>query len=150
MAVLGFNYTKLSGERTGSVKGQVNISSNVNILNVEETNLSFDKTKKSLNITFRYVSTYNPDIARIDIEGNLVYVNDAKKTDDLLKEWKKNKTLPRDVMTEVINYILTKCNVDAIILSRDLNIPSPIPLPKVGEGAAAPAKPKAKKKAKKK
>jgi len=34
-------------------------------------------------------------------------------------------------MSEILNIILTRCNIQALILARDINLPSPIPLPKV-------------------
>jgi hypothetical protein len=34
-------------------------------------------------------------------------------------------------MENILNSILTKCNIQALILSQDVNLPSPIPLPKV-------------------
>ena len=34
-------------------------------------------------------------------------------------------------MTTLLNALLAKCNVQALILSQDVNLPPPIPLPKV-------------------
>jgi hypothetical protein len=34
-------------------------------------------------------------------------------------------------MVPVLNSILAKCNIQAIILTREVNLPPPIPLPKV-------------------
>ena len=36
-----------------------------------------------------------------------------------------------EVMAQVINSVLTKSNIQALILSRDVNLPPPIPMPKV-------------------
>ena len=49
-----------------------------------------------------------------------------------MKGWKKNKAIPKEAMTAVINTALTKCNIQALILSQQVNLPPPIPLPKVG------------------
>ena len=43
----------------------------------------------------------------------------------------KDKKIPKEVMTPVLNNILAKSNVEALVLSRELNLPPPIPLPKV-------------------
>jgi len=45
--------------------------------------------------------------------------------------WKDQKKVHKDVMTETLNVILDRCNIQALILARDINLPSPIPLPKV-------------------
>ena len=37
----------------------------------------------------------------------------------------------KEVMEQVINTALNKSNVEALILSRDINLPPPIPLPKI-------------------
>ena len=34
-------------------------------------------------------------------------------------------------MAGLLNTILTKCNVQALILSQEVNLPPPIPMPKV-------------------
>jgi hypothetical protein len=34
-------------------------------------------------------------------------------------------------MSAILNTVLTKCNIEALILSQEVNLPSPIPLPKV-------------------
>lgn len=133
MGVLGFNYSKVLAERTNPVKGKVDINNSVHITDVEESKLAVVKGQKAINVTFKYASQYSPKVAKIEIEGGLVYTAEEKDIKSYLKEWKDNKTMPRPVMTEMINYVLGKCNIEAIILSRDLNIPSPIPLPKVSE-----------------
>ncbi len=135
MAVVGFNYTKLLAERKKGPEGEgkVNISNNVSLTDVERQDLSFQEGQEALQIKFRYVSSYKPEVADIKIEGKLVYVDEDSKVDELLDKWEEDRQLPKDVSREVINYILNKCNVQTIVMSRDINIPSPIPLPKVEE-----------------
>ena len=58
-------------------------------------------------------------------------MNQPDKQDEIVKGWKKNKQVPKETMTEVLNTILARCNVSALMLSRDVNLPPPIPLPKV-------------------
>jgi len=155
MVVIGFNFTKLLGEKTAPTKGKINIRNNVVVTDVEESSLALEKNKKALNVLFRFNSTYDPEIAQIIIEGNVLFMEDDKKTDALFAEWKKDRRMSRDVMTEIINTILARCNIQALIMSRDLNLPTPIPLPKITSGqqttASKPAvKKTTKKKAKKK
>ena len=58
-------------------------------------------------------------------------MEEQKKVEELLNGWKKDKKLPPEVITPVLNMALTKCNVQALILSQEINLPPPIPLPKV-------------------
>ncbi len=130
MPVLGFNYTELSAEKMAPVQGKVSINNNVSVTSVDEQEISFDD-QEAVRIEFRYQSEYEPEVANITIEGNIIYVSEQYSTDELVDEWGDSESLPEDAMRDVINNVLSKCNVEAILLSRDLNIPSPIPLPKV-------------------
>ena len=53
-----------------------------------------------------------------------------KKVKKAIDGWKKEKKVDKDIMTQVLNTALTRCNVQALILSQDLNLPPPIPLPR--------------------
>jgi len=133
MTIIGFNFTKISVEKKPkSVSGKMNISNNISITNVEEKELAFGKSKqKAIVFTFKFSSKYQPDVGEIELVGNITYVADAAKTEEIIKEWKKSKKLPKEIMTSVINTALNKSNIQALILSRDINLPPPIPLPKV-------------------
>lgn len=133
MTVIGFSFTKMFVEKKNPVKGKVSINNNVTIKNLEETKLNLNTNKKALKINFDFTSDYTPNIGNILLEGEVIYLVDSNKVDDIVKTWKKNKKLEKDIMTRVLNNVLTKCNIQALILSKDMNLPPPIPLPKVGE-----------------
>lgn len=133
MPVLGFNYTKLDAEKMEPVQGKVSINNNVSLTEVEEQDISADG-KTALSIDFRYQSEYKPDVAEITIEGNMVYLSDDYDGEELAGEWEENQSLPDDAMRDVLNKVLNKCNVEAIVLSRDLNLPAPFKLPTVEKG----------------
>lgn len=132
MAIVGFNFTKILAERNEDVRGKINISNNVSIKNVEEADLSLGKTgQKGLKFSFEFISKYDPKVGNVLLEGNVLYVGDQKKVKEIFSGWKKDKKIPDDVVKGVLGVILNKCNIQALILSRDINIPSPVPLPKV-------------------
>ncbi|MBI2658791.1 hypothetical protein HYX05_01660 [Candidatus Woesearchaeota archaeon] len=58
-------------------------------------------------------------------------MEDPKKIKELLASWKKDKKVPKELMAGLLNTILTKCNIQALILSQEINLPAPIPMPKV-------------------
>ncbi|MBN1793001.1 hypothetical protein JW826_04940 [Candidatus Woesearchaeota archaeon] len=132
MAVIGFNFTKMLVEKYSPVKGKISINNNVGITGLEETKLDINTDKKSLRLTFEFTSAYEPKVAKILLEGEVIYLIDKDKAEDAVKNWKKNKKVDKDVMAQVLNSVLAKCNVEALILSRDMNLPPPMPLPKVG------------------
>ena len=136
--IVGFGFTKLSAEKGEIAKGKIDINNNVSIKDVHEDSFSLGKDKQQniLRFVFEFTSNYEPNVGKILFEGDLLYMEEPKKAKEILNDWKKNKKLPKDLMGNLINTLLTKCNVQALILSQQVNLPSPIPLPKVQVAAA--------------
>ena len=70
-------------------------------------------------------------IGLIKLEGYLLYMEQEKAMEDLMNQWKKERKLPKELMQGFLNNILSKCSVEAIILSKELNLPPSIPTPRV-------------------
>jgi hypothetical protein len=133
MAVVGFNFTKMNIERKLVARGKISIKNNINIKDIAETDLSLGKSKEAgLVFSFEFKSIYDPQVGDITIEGEVIYLMETKKVKEVLDKWKKDKKVDNDIAGEVLNTALAKCNIQALILSRDINLPSPIPLPKIG------------------
>lgn len=131
MAIIGSSFTKINAEKKAPAKGKINISNNASIKSVEEYPLPGKTNQKGLKFTFAFASKYEPNIGEINIEGNVILLLEAKKGEEVIAKWEKDKKLPKEVMTPVLNTALTKCNIQALILSRDIGLPPPIPLPKI-------------------
>jgi hypothetical protein len=132
MTVIGFNFSRINVERTGSKKGKITISNNVSISEVSELKIPLGGDKaKCVKFDFKFDSKYEPSVATISLAGDLLYLLPNAEADKIITEWKKNKKLTKEALGPVMNAILSKCNVEALILSKELNLPSPIPLPKV-------------------
>jgi|TARA_B100001971_G_C18239404_1_gene569678 hypothetical protein len=140
MTILGFNFTKIDVQRKEAIKGKLNIKNNVSIKDVQEVDLPVGKEKqKVLKFMFEFVSDYEPKAGAILLGGDLMYMEELKKINKILAEWKKEKSIPKEVMTPLLNTILTRCNIQALILSQQVNLPPPIPLPKVDISAPTKA-----------
>jgi|SRR3989344_3292854 len=131
--IVGFSFTKLSAEKGAPSKGKIDINNNVSIKDVQEDSFSLGKDKQQnvLRFLFEFTSKYEPNVGSILFEGELLYMEEPKKTKEILGDWKKDKKLPKEMMAGLLNTVLTKCNVQALILSQQVNLPPPIPLPKV-------------------
>ncbi|MBS3097066.1 hypothetical protein J4480_06550 [Candidatus Woesearchaeota archaeon] len=130
--IVGFGFTKLSAERKEAAKGKIDINNNVTIKNVEEADISLGKNSQNvLRFVFEFTSKYEPNVGLILFEGELLYMEEPKKAKEILASWKKDKKLPKEIMAGLLNTILTKSNIQALILSQEINLPAPIPLPKV-------------------
>ena len=135
MTIVGFAYTKISIERKqGTVQSRVNINNNVSIKAIEKTELPFGPDKHNgLKFSFEFTSKYDPDIGEINLRGDVLYIDEEKNIKTMLNEWKKEKKVSKELMTNIVNTILAKCNIQALILSQELNLPAPIPLPRVDQ-----------------
>ncbi len=133
MAIIGFNFNKMVVEKSSVARGKINISNNISITNVEDTDITIDKLKKGLRFVFDFSSNYDPKIGSINLTGDVLFLDEKKKIEDIKESWKKNKKISSDVLAPVLNTALTKCNIQALILSQQINLPAPIPLPKVEE-----------------
>jgi hypothetical protein len=147
MTVIGFNFTKISIEKKIMINGKININNNVGITGVDEANLPIVNDKQSaLKFDFKFNTLFEPDIGGIEILGELFWLTQKEKAQEMIKSWKKDKNMNRDIMTSVLNTILNKCNIEALILCKDMNLPSPIPLPKFREAPAVSPAEKAERK----
>ncbi|MAG15487.1 hypothetical protein CMO88_00325 [Candidatus Woesearchaeota archaeon] len=132
MAIIGFNFTKILVEKKSKIKGKVDIKNNVSVKDVEATDIPIGTSKQNaLKFIFEFTSDYSPSVGQILFNGDVLYVDDPAKQTEVLKNWKKNKQVPKETMSEILNTVLMRCNVEALLLSRDVNLPPPIPMPKV-------------------
>jgi hypothetical protein len=138
MAIAGFGFTDIEVKRKPMQGGKISISNNVAIKDIKETELHLGKEKQNaLQFLFEFTSKYDPDVGHITIGGEVLFIDEAKKVQEILANWKKDKRVPQEVMTNILNNILNKCNIAALIMSREVNLPAPIPLPKVQVGKPA-------------
>ncbi len=146
MTIVKINLYKVAAERNLDSKGgTIKINNNVSLKNVEDLGFGIEG-KKGLRFTFAFNCNYEPDFGKIDVEGQVLYVDDDKKVEEIKQQWGKDKRLPLDVMQEIINASLHKGNIQAIKVCEDVLLPSPLPMPKVttqaapaGQAAPAPA-----------
>ena len=132
MTIVGFNFTKIEAEKKNLVKGKININNNVSIKNVEEKNFSLSNDKqKVLAFTFEFYAKFEPNVGHIILTGDVLYMEESKKIKELLDGWKKEKKLPKEIMPSILNTVMNKANIQALILSEQINLPPPIPLPKL-------------------
>ncbi len=132
MVIVAFNFSKINVEKKSSIEGKININNNVVIKDVVESDLSLGTEKqKAVKFMFEFTSKYEPDYASIYLGGDITTIEDSQKAKKIVEDWKKNGKVEKALMENILNSILTKCNIQALILSQDVNLPSPIPLPKV-------------------
>lgn len=128
MAVVGFGFTSISASRGKPYRGSVNINNNVSVTSIEEAKLS--GANNALRFGFEFTTRYDPEIGSITLQGSVLYLA-GERSKQILKDWKNTKKLPNDIAPEILNTILSKANIEALMLSKELNLPPPIPMPRV-------------------
>ncbi len=114
-----------------NVLGNVRVNNNTNLKEVKEADVP-GLNKKGLSITYEFSAEYmseknNKRFAEITVEGYILFLDSDQEK--ILKDWKKDKTIPDEVNIQLLNAVLRKCMTKALTLSEDLQLPPPIPLP---------------------
>ena len=124
--------TKILVERKDGKLGKMKVNNNVAVQSVEKVPLNLGAGKEEcLKVSFQFNSKYEPNIGDITLDGYLLYMEKDDRMQELAEQWKKEKKLPKEVMQLVLNNILSKCSVEAVLLSREINLPPNIPVPRV-------------------
>jgi hypothetical protein len=132
MRVIGFNFTKISIERlkdAASPTGELKISTQIDVPELKELRSDVLRTKEEiLTAKFTFGVNYDPDFAKIELEGRILIALDPKIAKDVLKQWKKKK-MPEDFRILLFNIILKKSSLKALDLEEELNLPLHMPMP---------------------
>ena len=131
MAILGFNFTKISVEKKNVPRGKINISNNIAIQTVDKGDFVIGATKHPIvKVGVEFTAKFDPNIGQIVLNGDVIYSDKQETIEEIEKDWKKDKKFKKEIMAAVLNSALNKCYIESLMLSRELNLPSPIPLPK--------------------
>lgn len=118
--------TNISAERFLDIKKPippVQINTNINVVGFEK------KSDDSLEVPFILSINFNPSIAQITLKGKAYVVGDKSEIEKIYKDYEEKKPPPPIVIQSISNVAL----VEAVIVSRTINIPPPIPLPQIPE-----------------
>jgi len=136
MTTVGFSFNKILASKNNVSEANIRVENNVGILNVNET--AVDAKKSIIKYEFNFTCKYEPGLGLVELTGELVEMYEKEFSAKVMEGWNKDKKLHPEVMQRVLNSILGRANIEAIVISRELGLPSPIQLPKV-ELKPAPA-----------
>lgn len=129
--IINFRLNKIAVEKKALPKGPIEAKNNLRVVGIEEESLSALTKEKALNIQFVFKVMYEPKIAEVEMQGNITYMNDAKTIKEMLENWQKNKKIKQEIAVPIFNHILSKCNVKALGLEEDVELPFHVPIPRV-------------------
>lgn len=128
--IVGLNFTSLNGSfdenQAAKQKGPVQINVSTSITSVEKKNTI--NMGELIAIKFKFDVVYDPEIAEIKMEGEVLYKDDS---DSIIKKWKKEKKLELDLYKDVNNVIYRYCLVKAHGFAEDLRVPTPLRFPEI-------------------
>ena len=127
--IVGFNFRKINVEKTSDTFKDLKINTKIDISAIEEAKSEFLKgDDQILKIKFIYTIEYNPNIANIVLEGNIVLTASKDEAKKILDGW-KDKKMSESFRISLFNMILRKSNVKALQLEEEMNLPLHIPFP---------------------
>ncbi|MBW6451292.1 MAG: hypothetical protein K0B02_00995 [DPANN group archaeon] len=118
------------------IKGNIKINSHANIVDVKPIIKKDTNSKSTINeynaiVFFEHITTYildDSEIAGIKIRGRVIY---EKGTEDIIKTWTTDKKIDKKIIIPILNNILAKASVTALINATQINLPPPFQLPNV-------------------
>ena len=131
MPIIGFNFDKIQANKTNKPQGNVNIKNNVAIEDIALEKVALSSSEEVIKFMFDYSINYEPNVADISLKGHVLFLENKKKTKDIMNSWKKEKKVPSAIMQTIINQVLAKCTVKALNLASDIGVPPHINMPKV-------------------
>ena len=126
MNILDISFTKIHGEKHNVPKGNIKVANGINIANLEKSNMGVGGDRQPLTVEFTFKSQYKPDIADIELKGKVLFIETQEEAKKTLETWEENKNLGEQKTKNILNKIMDKCNLDILLLSRELSLPSPV------------------------
>ncbi|MBU0958867.1 MAG: hypothetical protein KKB31_02865, partial [Nanoarchaeota archaeon] len=109
------------------------INTKIDVSEIKEAKADIFKFKEEvLSIKFIFELDYSPNIANIELKGNILLSVDSSTHKEVLKQW-KNKEMTEDFRLSLFNLILRKSSLKAMSLEEDLNLPFHLPFPSLGK-----------------
>ncbi len=127
MTVLNFKIRRLEGEKNRVDIKNIEIKANSVIQSAKK-----DKDKRIgefLHVNFKYTAEYQPEVGKINLEGSLWYQH--PKLDSVVTEVKDKIEIKKEAMAEISNAIIVDCMIEALSLSRKLQLAPPMQMPTV-------------------
>lgn len=132
MPVVGFNFDKISVERTGKIQKGMKVRNSMEVRDITTEEISLGEKKQDvLKFSFEYGVFYDPEVGSAVLQGHLLYADNPSKLKTILNAWKKDKQVEPALKAQLLNTALIRCNIKALNLSQDVNLPPHLPMPTI-------------------
>ena len=135
MQIIGFNFTKISGEKPNK---SVKLTRNINIAfkDVQKDKIELLKDKEAIKISFEYSINYSEpekkdeDFGKLEMKGDILMAVTKEESKEILKGWKKQALSP-EFQVPLYNLIFRKCTPKAVYIADEVGLPSPVPIQRI-------------------
>ena len=131
MPIIGFNFDRIIVERLDKIKKGMKVKNNLLIKELTNEEVGVGDSNKVVKLDFDFSVNYEPGVGNISLQGHLLFMEDPKQIDDLISAWNKDKKLPKDLSPMLLNTILARCNIKALAMSQEVNLPPHMRLPMI-------------------
>ncbi len=121
--MIDINLKKIMAEKNNPLKGGIKISNNVNIAGMEKTD-----NPEIIKILFKAKTVYE-NIGSIEMEGELIWL--SKNAKEILEFWEKENKLKKEEAESILNSIINYTTIEALLIAKEMKLPSPIKIPRV-------------------
>jgi hypothetical protein len=129
MQIIGFTLTKVLIERKDDIKGKWKVTSKIDVKDIKEEKIEIAVGKGIAKADFEYTINYEPELGEIFFKGFILILGEPDEIKSTISDWKKKKIMLSDIKLRIFNTIFQKCNIKALELEEDFNLPPHIKLP---------------------
>ncbi|MEM4647861.1 MAG: hypothetical protein QXO12_00920 [Candidatus Pacearchaeota archaeon] len=124
MPIVDVVFDKIEVERKKEIKPSIKLNISLTFKDlIEEKEI---EDKKFISFVFDFLIDYDKE-AKVFLEGRTIYVDKKEEIEKLIKNWRKDK----EFMKKIYNFTLTKCNLKALFIEDQVNLPLHIPFPSI-------------------
>lgn len=135
MPILGLNFDAVHAEKKKELTPPLKINTNVEIVGVSKEDSFFsNKDESVLRFNFEFSLVFDPkDVAELSLKGHIHFLGKTKDNDKVLSTWKKDKKFPPELARQLVNMILMKANIKALIVGQEVGLPPHIRMPLINK-----------------
>lgn len=133
MAIVGFNFTKLNIENKGVFKANEKVSSDLKLVDILPEKTAVEESKDLVKFMFEFSIDYAGSGYAV-LAGDVVYLDEPERIKEILKTWAEQHAVKAELLQQILNTVLFKCNIKALTMSQDVGLPPHFKLPRVEQG----------------
>jgi len=131
MPIIGFNFTKLAAEKKEGIISE-KIESDLRLIDILPEKIDISNSSEVVRFVFEFEIVYG-SAGNALLSGNVLYMDEPKEIKNMLTQWSSNRKIKTELMAQVLNAILFRCNVKALSLEQDVALPPHFKLPRINQ-----------------